>query len=98
MKQSTRSYREQVRGGDALAVVILKLEFRDLLVDWQNVHGQALLLQLNDGPRMNSLRFRGNIFRDQFLALGEDLVYRANLSLRSRLFEGAPLHDVSCSS
>ena len=90
------SFGEQVGGGDALAVVILKLEFGNLRADGQNIRGQTLfLLQFRDGARMNRLRLRRNILRDQFLALGKDLAQRTNVSLRSRFFEGAPFHKSS---
>ena len=34
---------------------------------------------------MNSLRFRRNVLRDQFLALGKDFAQGANVSLRDSI-------------
>ena len=51
-------------------------------------------LQLRDGARMNRLRLRRNIFRDQFFALGKDFAQWANVGLRSGFLEGSPFHKI----
>ncbi len=56
--------------------------------------GEIALLEFGDGLRVDGLRLRRDIFRDQVLAFGEDLAQRARVGLRVRFFQRAPFHGV----
>ena len=70
---------------ETVAVVVGKFECGRFRAHRQNVLREMSSFEFGDGLRVNGLRFRRDIFRDQFLTLGKDLAQRTRVSLRARI-------------
>ena len=77
---------EQVGRRNKLAVVVGEIEGRRFGSDRQNVRCKMPSLEFRDGLRVNGLRLRRNILRDQLLALGKDFAQRTRVEAWTGFF------------
>jgi hypothetical protein len=85
---------QQIARRNQLAVVICEFKRRRLCTCREGASGHPRLLEIGDYSGMDSLRFRRNVFGNEFLALGKNLAQRPCIRVRTRFFEGAPFHRV----